>query len=70
MNVQPIALLIKIISELSNEYASLRAADFLGFRPAELSCILLERLQNMPKMVICTKSKAPLAAKRSGINVQ
>jgi hypothetical protein len=68
--VQPIALLIKIISELSNEYASIRAAGFLGIRPEELSCILLERLQNMPKRVICTKSKAPPEAKRSRINVQ
>jgi len=48
----------------------MRAADFLGFRPVGLFCILLEPLQNMPKRAIRAKFKAPPAAKGSRINVQ
>jgi hypothetical protein len=61
---------LKNISELSNEYASIRIADFLGFRPVELSRILLEPHQNMPQKAIRSKFKAPPAAKGSGINMQ
>jgi hypothetical protein len=69
MHVQAFSLLINI-SDLSNEYASIRAADFLGFRPVELSRILLEPLQNMTQRAIRAKFKAPPAAKGAGINVQ
>jgi hypothetical protein len=69
MPVQAFSLL-KNISDLSNEYASIRAADFLGFRSVELSRILLEPLNNIPKKANRAEFKAPPAAKGSGINVQ
>jgi hypothetical protein len=62
MHAQAFSLL-KNISELSNEYASIRAAGFLGSRPVKLSCILLEPLQNIPQMAIRPKFKSPPVAK-------
>ena len=69
MHVQTFSLL-KNISDLSNEYASIRAADFLGFRSVKLSRILLEPLQNIAKQASSAKFKAPPAARGSGIKVQ
>jgi hypothetical protein len=66
MHVQAFSLL-KNITGLSNEYASIRAAAFLGFRSVKLSRILLELLLNMPQKAISAKFKAPHAAKGSGL---
>jgi len=69
MHVQAFSLL-KNISDLSNEYASIRAAEFLSFRSVKLSRILLEPLQNMAKKARSAKFKVPPAAMGSGIKVQ
>jgi hypothetical protein len=69
MHVQTLSLL-KNISELSNEYASIRSADFLEIRSVQLFRILLKLRQNMPQKAISAKFKVPPAAEGSGINVQ
>jgi len=72
MHVQPFRCLkiIYIKSELSNEYASIRAADVYGFRPADLSRILLKPIQNMPKTAISAQYKGLTSDNDSGIKVQ